>query len=84
MGCGQGEERVELVKELHRVKTEIFMEMVESKQLPLRPGVKRLVMEAYMAGGTSANLHLKLKRFFFLFKGYSIELSSVRIINDQI
>jgi len=38
------------VKELHRVKTDIFMQMVESKQLPLRPGVKRLVLEAHMAG----------------------------------
>jgi len=49
-GLLQGEERVELVKELHRVKTDIFMQMVESKQLPLRPGVKRLVLEAHMAG----------------------------------
>lgn len=46
----QGEERSDLIKELHRVKTDIFMEMIESKQLPLRPGVKRLVMEAFASG----------------------------------
>jgi hypothetical protein len=35
--------RAELVKELHLLKTGIFMEMVESGAMPLRPGVKRLV-----------------------------------------
>lgn len=48
--CKQGDERTELIKELHRIKTDIFMEMIESKQLPLRPGVKRLVMEAFASG----------------------------------
>ena len=46
----QGEARQELVKELHRVKTELFMKMIESGQLPLRPGVKRLITEAATAG----------------------------------
>lgn len=46
----QGDERSNLIKELHRVKTDIFMKMVESKELPLRPGVKRLILEAFAAG----------------------------------
>ena len=39
-----------LVKELHRCKTDIFMEIVEGGQLALRPGVARLVGEAHEAG----------------------------------
>ena len=46
----QGNDRQDLIKDLHRVKTDLFMDMVESKQLPLRPGVKRLVLEAFAAG----------------------------------
>ena len=34
------------IKELHRLKTDIFMEIIESGQLPLRAGVTRLVDEA--------------------------------------
>jgi HAD superfamily hydrolase (TIGR01509 family) len=34
------------IKELHRLKTDLFMETIESGQLPLRSGVKRLVDEA--------------------------------------
>lgn len=49
----QENERQDLVKELHKVKTDIFMQMIESKQLPLRPGVKRLILEASMAGKKS-------------------------------
>jgi hypothetical protein len=41
----------ELVKALHLLKTDIFMEMVESGAMPLRPGVARLVEEAMAAGG---------------------------------
>jgi hypothetical protein len=37
------EARQKLVKELHLLKTDIFMQMVESGMMPLRPGVKRLV-----------------------------------------
>ena len=36
-------QRQELVKELHLLKTDIFMKMVESGMMPLRPGVQRLV-----------------------------------------
>lgn len=32
-----------LVKELHLLKTDLFMKMVEDGMMPLRPGVKRLV-----------------------------------------
>ena len=37
------EQRQALVKELHLLKTNIFMKMVEDGMMPLRPGVKRLV-----------------------------------------
>ena len=36
-------ERQAFVKELHLLKTDIFMRMVESGMMPLRPGVQRLV-----------------------------------------
>lgn len=39
-----------LIQELHRLKTDLFMRIVESGQLPLRSGVKRLVDEAIAAG----------------------------------
>lgn len=39
-------ERKALVAELHKLKTDIFMEMVEQASMPLRPGVARLVAEA--------------------------------------
>lgn len=35
-----------LLKELHKFKTDYFIEIIESGQLPLRPGVARLVDEA--------------------------------------
>lgn len=44
------EERAAYVKELHLLKTDIFMEMVEAGSMPLRPGVKRLVGEAMEKG----------------------------------
>lgn len=37
------EQRKAFVAELHRLKTDIFMRMVESGAMPLRPGVRRLV-----------------------------------------
>lgn len=40
-----GQERQKLVKELHLLKTDLFMKMVEDGMMPLRPGVKRLVGE---------------------------------------
>uniref|UniRef100_A0A7S0RKF3 Uncharacterized protein n=1 Tax=Chlamydomonas leiostraca TaxID=1034604 RepID=A0A7S0RKF3_9CHLO len=43
------EARKKLVQELHLLKTDIFMELVETGAMPLRPGVKRLVEEAMAA-----------------------------------
>lgn len=40
------QQRQELVKELHLLKTDLFMRMVEDGMMPLRPGVKRLVGES--------------------------------------
>ncbi len=50
--------RAELVKGLHLLKTDIFMEMVESGAMPLRPGVARLVNEAISAGEAGATVQL--------------------------
>ncbi len=36
--------------ELHKLKTALFVELVERGELPLRPGVQRLVSEAIAAG----------------------------------
>jgi len=38
-----------LIKELHKLKTDYFIEIIESGQLPLRPGVARLIDEAIAA-----------------------------------
>jgi HAD superfamily hydrolase (TIGR01509 family) len=43
------EDREALIQELHRLKTDFFMRIVERGQLPLRSGVKRLVDEAIAA-----------------------------------
>ena len=43
-----------LIKELHKLKTDLYMQIIESRQLPLRPGVKRLMDEAIEAGITLA------------------------------
>jgi HAD superfamily hydrolase (TIGR01509 family) len=43
-----------LIKELHKLKTDYFMEIIESGQLPLRPGVARFVDEAIAADTTLA------------------------------
>ncbi len=37
------------IKELHKLKTDCYMEMIDTGQLPLRPGVARLVDEAIAA-----------------------------------
>mmetsp|Transcript_24703 Transcript_24703/g.48248 ORF Transcript_24703/g.48248 Transcript_24703/m.48248 type:complete len:327 (-) Transcript_24703:129-1109(-) len=42
------------VKELHLLKTDIFSKMVTTGELPLRPGVERLVTEALDRGVTVA------------------------------
>jgi len=39
-----------LIQDLHQLKTDLFMRIVESGQLPLRSGVKRLVDDAIAAG----------------------------------
>lgn len=40
----------ELIAELHKKKTELFMETISSGELPLRPGVARIVDEAIDGG----------------------------------
>jgi HAD superfamily hydrolase (TIGR01509 family) len=44
------DDREALIKELHKLKTAYYTEIIESGQLPLRPGVARLVDEAIAAG----------------------------------
>ncbi len=44
------EEEDELIKAMHKRKTEVFIELIESGKLPLRPGVKRFLKEAMDAG----------------------------------
>ncbi|KAM0940799.1 putative phosphoric monoester hydrolase [Dioscorea sansibarensis] len=44
------EERKDFVASLHKRKTELFMALIEKKQLPLRPGVARLIDEALAKG----------------------------------
>ena len=39
-------DREDFIKKMHRLKTENFMEIIESGQIPLRPGIKRIVDEA--------------------------------------
>ena len=44
------EEVDDLVKKMHKHKTAVFVELIESGKLPLRPGVKRLMQEVNDAG----------------------------------
>lgn len=44
------ERQDELIKALHKRKTEIFIQLIKSGRLPLRPGIKRLMSEAMAAG----------------------------------
>ncbi len=44
------EDEEELIKNLHKHKTEKFIELIESGALPLRPGIKRVMKEANQAG----------------------------------
>lgn len=46
------EEEDELIKEMHKYKTQTFIELIESGKLPLRPGVKRFMQEGMEAGLT--------------------------------
>jgi len=43
-------DKAALIQELHHLKTDLFMKIVESGKMPLRPGVKRLADEAIGAG----------------------------------
>lgn len=47
-------DRDEFIRELHKLKTDCFMNIIESGQLPLRPGVARLVDEAIEGNVTLA------------------------------
>jgi len=44
------EEIDNLVKEMHKRKTALFVELIETGQLPLRPGIHRFMKEAMDAG----------------------------------
>jgi len=44
------EEIDDLVKEMHKRKTALFVELIESGKLPLRPGIHRFMKEAMEAG----------------------------------
>ena len=37
------EDRQAYVKDMHLLKTELFMKLIEKGQLPLRPGVQRII-----------------------------------------
>lgn len=50
-GFGRPVEDIDaLIQQLHLRKTDVFIELIESGQLPLRPGVHRLMREAQEAG----------------------------------
>jgi len=44
------EEEDELIKAMHKRKTEIFIELIKEGALPLRPGIKRMMKEAMNRG----------------------------------
>jgi HAD superfamily hydrolase (TIGR01509 family) len=46
------EDEDELIKEMHKYKTQTFVELIQSGKLPLRPGVKRFMGEGMSAGLT--------------------------------
>ena len=48
------EDEDQLIKDMHKKKTQTFVELIESGKLPLRPGVKRLMQEVLDAGLTLA------------------------------
>ena len=43
-------ERDDFILELHRLKTDFFMDLIEGGELPLRPGISRIMNEAIEAG----------------------------------
>lgn len=46
------EEETDLIARLHKRKTEIFVSLIKSRMLPLRPGVRRFMLEAQDMGLT--------------------------------
>ena len=44
------EETADLIKRIHKKKTEIFISLIESGQLPLRPGIHRVMKETMALG----------------------------------
>jgi len=44
------EDKDQFIKEMHRLKTDLFMQIIENGELPLRPGIARIVDEAIDAG----------------------------------
>ena len=48
----KAEEVPDLIRRLHKRKTDIFIELIESGSLPLRPGVRRIMEEAVELGLT--------------------------------
>ncbi len=49
------EEEDDLIKRLHKRKTDVMVELIQSGKLPLRPGIKRFMQE-----GMAANLKLAI------------------------
>jgi HAD superfamily hydrolase (TIGR01509 family) len=47
-------DRDDLIAQLHKLKTDIFMELIATGKLPLRPGIARIVDEAIAANVTLA------------------------------
>jgi HAD superfamily hydrolase (TIGR01509 family) len=47
---GRSESRDEMILSLHKLKTDIFTDIIASGELPLRPGIARIVDEAIAAG----------------------------------
>jgi HAD superfamily hydrolase (TIGR01509 family) len=47
---GRAESRDEMILSLHKLKTDIFTDIIASGELPLRPGIARIVDEAIAAG----------------------------------
>lgn len=46
------EEEADLIKEMHRIKTDKFIHLIESGKLPLRPGAHRFMQEVMSEGLT--------------------------------
>ena len=49
-GWPDGQTAATLIPELHKRKTAIFTELIASGELPLRPGITRIIDEAHAAG----------------------------------